>query len=40
MGTALDFDEFVEALLRIALSAWQHDESVPAPWQKMRKVRQ
>ena len=30
----------VQALLRIALSAWQHDESVPAPWQKMRKVRQ
>ena len=40
VDTALDFDEFVEALLRIALSAWQHDESVPAPWQKMRKVRQ
>ena len=38
VDTALDFDEFLEALLRIALSAWQHDESVPAPWQKMRKV--
>ena len=39
VDTALDCDEFVEALLRIALSAWQDDQSVPAPWQKMRKVR-
>ena len=39
VDTALDFDEFVEALLRVALSAWQDDQTVLAPWQKMRKVR-
>ena len=38
IDTALDFDEFVEALLRIALTAWQDDQSVRAPWQKMRRV--
>ena len=39
IDTALDFDEFVESLMRVALSAWQDDQTVLAPWQKMRKVR-
>ena len=40
IDTALGFDEFVESLMRVALSAWQDDQTVLAPWQKMRKVRQ
>ena len=38
IDTAMDFDEFIEALLRLAVTAWREDPSLRELWQKMQKV--
>ena len=38
VDTAMDFDEFLEALLRLAVRAYGDDPACSKVWQKMRKV--